>query len=581
VLGIGAVGGPFTPGSTDYTLSNPTTNPANYRVEITAGGTNPVLINGGTAPLTGTLNAGQNVVITVAEAAAATSLAAGLYSTDVVFSDLTNNLMTTRTHQLEIGLTDFTTAPTNGLATGGPIGGPFNATQVYTLTSKRPTPVSVRVSADQPWVSINGVVGPVDVPLSGTGATANVTVGIGPAALALPAGLANATVTFTNLVGGGGGTTRSVVLDVGRFSYSTTNVPQTIADNSTITATINVTDTYCIGDVNVPIDITHTYIGDLNVDVTSPQGTTVRLHARTGGTTDDLILTYDDGVTNPDGPGTLANFNNEPVNGTWTLTVNDAASGDTGTLRAWSLKIASAGAACPTRTVIYNFPMDTNPGWTADADWAFGHPTGTGGDPANGYTGTNVYGYNLAGQYPNSLTPVRNLTTTALDLRNVTGTRLEFRRWLGVESSSYDHATVQVSTNGTSWTTLWSNPSTSIIETAWSLQTFDISAVADNQQAVYIRWTMGTTDTSVTYCGWNIDDVHITGIQTNPCNGVLHGDVSADGLINGRDIQPFVAVVLNPAGATQAQRCAADIDNSGGTVTTADIAPFVTLLLTP
>ena len=579
VLSIGVVGGPFDPATTVYTVSNPTRDPANYQIAL-GGGTAPLLINGGAGPLSGTLNPTESVVVTVTFDATASALAAGLYSTDVVFTDLTNNLVAIRTHQLEIGQTAFTTVPANGLFTGGPVGGPFNATQVYTMTSTRPTPVTVRVSADQPWVSLNGGPGPVDLPLSGMGATADVTVGIGAAANALPAGLANASVTITNLSGGSGDATRPVVLDVGRFSYSTTNVPQTINNNSTITATINVTDIYCVGDVNIPIDILHTYIGDLNVDVMSPQGTIVRLHARTGSSTDDLILTYDDGVTNPDGPGTLSNFVGEPVNGVWTLTVIDAAGGDTGTLQNWSLKIASAGASCPTRTVIYDFPLDTNPGWTADADWAFGHPTGTGGDPANGYTGTNVYGYNLGGQYPNGLTPVRNLTTTALDLRGVTGARLEFRRWLGVESSSYDHATVQVSNDGTNWTTLWSNPSTSLNDAAWAAQTIDLSATADNQQTVYIRWTMGTTDGSLTYCGWNIDDVRITGIQADPCNGVLRGDVSADGLINGRDIQPFVTVALNPVGATQAQRCAADV-NISGTVTTDDIAPFVTLLLTP
>ena len=83
--------------------------------------------------------------------------------------------------------------------------------------------------------------------------------------------------------------------------------------------------------------------------------------------------------------------------------------------------------------------------------------------------------------------------------------------WLGVESSTFDHATVQVSRDGSTWTTVWQNSST-ITDTAWSLQTIDISAVADNQPQVYIRWGMGPTDSSVTYCGWNIDDVSLSGV---------------------------------------------------------------------
>ena len=52
-----------------------------------------------------------------------------------------------------------------------------------------------------------------------------------------------------------------------------------------------------------------------------------------------------------------------------------------------------------------------------------------------------------------------------------------------------------------------------IADYAWTLVTYDISAVADNQPAVYLRWGMGPTDSSVTFPGWNIDDVSVTGIR--------------------------------------------------------------------
>src|SRR5262249_51646083 len=92
-------------------------------------------------------------------------------------------------------------------------------------------------------------------------------------------------------------------------------------------------------------------------------------------------------------------------------------------------------------SVIYNFPMDSNPGWTTTGQWAFGHPTGGCGasDPTNGFTGTNVYGYNLAGCYANNITTPNFLTTTALDCSNLIGTQLKFRRWLRIESALYDH----------------------------------------------------------------------------------------------------------------------------------------------
>jgi len=34
----------------------------------------------------------------------------------------------------------------------------------------------------------------------------------------------------------------------------------------------------------------------------------------------------------------------------------------------------------------------------------------------------------------------------------------------------------------------------------------------DGQATVYLRWTMGSTDSSWQYCGWNIDDVEVWGL---------------------------------------------------------------------
>ncbi|HUN81912.1 MAG TPA: Ig-like domain-containing protein, partial [Phycisphaerae bacterium] len=226
-----------------------------------------------------------------------------------------------------------------------------------------------------------------------------------------------------------------------------------------------------------------------------------------------------------------------------------------------------------------SFPLDTNPGWTTMGQWAFGQPTGTCGDPSSGYTGTNVYGYNLAGCYPNSLSPTQYLTTTAINCSGLTGVTLQFRRWLGVEQNAYDHATVDVSKNGTTWTNIYANGNTSLIETAWSLQTYDISAIADNQPTVYIRWGMGTTDTSVTYCGWNIDDIQLLANNyIPPCGAIVHGDMNFDGAIDGKDIQRFIQVLLGSRGLTQAEICAADA-YTDGVVDLLDLNEMVTLLL--
>ncbi len=166
---------------------------------------------------------------------------------------------------------------------------------------------------------------------------------------------------------------------------------------------------------------------------------------------------------------------------------------------------------------VYTFDLNSDPGWTGQGQWAFGSPTGGGGeygwpDPTSGHTGSNVFGYNLYGDYANNL-PEHHLTTTALDCSELSAVSLRFWRWLGVETPLYDHAYVRVSNNGSSWTTIWENGDY-VEDASWQFQVFDISAIADGQPTVYIRWTMGTTDASWRYCGWNIDDIQIWGLET-------------------------------------------------------------------
>ena len=175
-----------------------------------------------------------------------------------------------------------------------------------------------------------------------------------------------------------------------------------------------------------------------------------------------------------------------------------------------------------TFTIIMAESLDTSPGWSTEGLWAFGQPTGAGGeyggpDPASGHTGENVYGYNLNGDYANNM-PEYHLTSTAMNCAGISAVTLKFWRWLGVEQSAYDHAYVRVSNDGTTWTTIWQNGG-EVADSSWILCEYDISSVADGQPTVYLRWTMGTTDVGWRYCGWNIDDVEIWGLLPNmDCN---------------------------------------------------------------
>lgn len=211
----------------------------------------------------------------------------------------------------------------------------------------------------------------------------------------------------------------------------------------------------------------------------------------------------------------------------------------------------------PASETIYFFDLNSNPGWMVEGQWAYGIPTGGGShfrDPTSGYTGTAVYGYNLNGDYSNFM-PIYNLTTTALDCRHLTNVELSFWKWLGVEAAPHDYAGVQVSNNGADWTTIWQNPTTTVSDNAWSRMTFNISGSADRQATVFIRWYMGPTDASVTYPGWNIDDVEIRGIFAPLCAGDLDGD----GAIGLADL----AQLLAHYGSTNPTYDQGDIDDDG------------------
>jgi subtilisin-like proprotein convertase family protein len=206
----------------------------------------------------------------------------------------------------------------------------------------------VYISADEGWITLNGSPNALNITLNGTGDSASIEVGFGFDANNLPAGIVSGVVSFTNMSSDGGDTTRNVILDVGRYSYVAPDLPLPITDNSTTTSYIEINDAYCIGDVDIELDLLHTYIGDLIVEVTSPEGTMVRLHDRSGGDEEDLHRYYDEeGGDLPEGPGMLSDWEGEIVTGTWTMSVSDNAGVDEGSLEHWALKIASSGEDCP------------------------------------------------------------------------------------------------------------------------------------------------------------------------------------------------------------------------------------------
>ncbi|UCD75690.1 MAG: agmatine deiminase family protein [Phycisphaerales bacterium] len=189
-------------------------------------------------------------------------------------------------------------------------------------------------------------------------------------------------------------------------------------------------------------------------------------------------------------------------------------------------------------TAVYVFDMNDDPGWGMSGQWAFGQPTGQGGtqygypDPASGYTGDNVCGVNLNGDYSTTPGGPYYLVTGALDCSNLFQTSLHFRRWLNSDYQPYVFATLEASADGSDWTMLWQNGGSEITENSWSEQIHDLSAVADGQETVYVRWGYEVGNGAYAYSGWNLDDVEIWGVAADEC----HEDVNDDGIVDIDDL---------------------------------------------
>ncbi|TVZ75954.1 M4 family metallopeptidase [Streptomyces sp. BK340] len=117
--------------------------------------------------------------------------------------------------------------------------------------------------------------------------------------------------------GGGGGT-----------SYENTS-PVSIPDNGpAVTSNITVSGRSgnAPSNLSVSVDITHTWRGDLVIDLVGPSGTSYRLkNFSSSDSADNVNETY------------TVNASSESANGTWKLKVQDQAAQDVGTINSWKL----------------------------------------------------------------------------------------------------------------------------------------------------------------------------------------------------------------------------------------------------
>ncbi|MCF6437025.1 S8 family serine peptidase [Pseudoalteromonas sp. MMG022] len=221
------------------------------------------------------------------------------------------------------------------------------------------------------------------------------------------------------------------------FNYSndsSADIPDN--DPAGITSVITVADDVTIFGSSTFLDITHTYIGDLLVSLTSPQGTTAILHNKAGGSADDINQSFESDA-----------FNGEVATGDWVLRVEDTYAQDVGTLNQWSLTLTGLGEVSPAEPVAgFSYVADmlnvtfTDSSTDANNDivsweWDFGDGnTSTEQNPVHAYGAAGTYDVALSvtdeGGRTNTKVQSVTVADTVLELKvkRANKTRLDYAR---------------------------------------------------------------------------------------------------------------------------------------------------------
>ncbi len=144
--------------------------------------------------------------------------------------------------------------------------------------------------------------------------------------------VADGRVTFAVRDAGGVGGDYTLDLSIAvAFDQNLTSTPAlAIPDNDGNGIQDSITAAACIvGAVTVDLDISHTFRSDVNVSLTSPDGTTEVVFSVGFDSANDIVDTF-----------TVTGFEGEEGLGDWELSVIDDASGDVGTLNTWGLNLS-------------------------------------------------------------------------------------------------------------------------------------------------------------------------------------------------------------------------------------------------
>ena len=182
----GLSGGPFSPSSQVFTLTNSSASSFKWSI------INPSAWLNASAS-SGTLAAAGQTTVTISLNSAATSLAVGNYSASVGFSNQTSHAL--QTCQFTLQITDpLVLLTTNGFAAYGATGGPFSpGSQAVVFTNLSASPVAWSLINTSSWLSVSAGSGSV-----AGNSSASVTVATNANTATLSGGVYSATFVLSN-----------------------------------------------------------------------------------------------------------------------------------------------------------------------------------------------------------------------------------------------------------------------------------------------------------------------------------------------------------------------------------------------
>lgn len=125
--------------------------------------------------------------------------------------------------------------------------------------------------------------------------------------------------------------------------------------------TLKVNRSGTLEDVEVEVDITHPYVGDLKLTLWSPGGKEIVLLNRKGGKKDFKKMTF--------GLEAMSALVGTSIKGKWSLQVNDFAPRDSGTLNSWSLSLKAKNKESSVGKVEVDIPDNKKSGLVSQCEF--------------------------------------------------------------------------------------------------------------------------------------------------------------------------------------------------------------------